>query len=91
MKFFLLLFVFFVVSVTVRAQDSSNEVNLGSTITGNQEQPKVLYIVPWKQARDDTILDQSLESRLSDVFDHLERDEHLRELDYFQTLSEQSE
>jgi hypothetical protein len=68
------------------AQDDS-EVSLGATITGNQEQPKVLYIVPWKQTKDNTILNQSLESRLSDVFDHVDRDEHLRELEYFDELS----
>jgi len=72
------------------AQDDT-EVSLGATITGNQEQPKVLYIVPWKQTKDNTILNQSLESRLSDVFDHVERDEHVRELEYFNELSADTE
>lgn len=67
------------------AQDKK-VVTLGDTITGNQEQPKVLYIVPWKQTKDNTILSQSLESRLSDVFAHVERSEHTRELQYFETL-----
>lgn len=66
-------------------------VNLGTTITGNQEQPKVLYIVPWKQPKDDSILSQGLESRLSDVFDHVERSEHMRTLDYFDSLVRQPE
>ncbi len=71
------------------AQDQE-VVTLGDTITGNQEQPKVLYIVPWKQAKDDTLLNQGLESRLSDVFDHVERSEHTRELEFFETLVESS-
>ncbi len=75
----------FILSLHVRAQDSE-VVNLGTTITGNQEQPKVLYIVPWKQTEDNRILDQGLESRLSDVFNHVERSEHQREIDYLQTL-----
>lgn len=62
-------------------------VTLGDTITGNQEQPKVLYIVPWKQTKDNTILSQGLESRLSDVFNHVERSEHTRELEFFNTLA----
>jgi glycerol kinase len=33
---------------TSNSQDQQDEVKLGTTIIGNQEQPKVLYIVPWK-------------------------------------------
>lgn len=72
------------------AQDKE-VVNLGATITGNQEQPKVLYIVPWKQTKDDTILSQGLESRLVDVFDHVERTEHKREIEFFETLVDAEE
>lgn len=75
------------IGVAVSAQDQE-VVTLGDTITGNQEQPKVLYIVPWKQTKDDTILSQGLESRLSDVFDHVERSEHTRELEFFDSLVE---
>ncbi|MFT7561157.1 MAG: hypothetical protein ACI93R_003082 [Flavobacteriales bacterium] len=67
------------------AQDSEI-VTLGSTITGNQEQPTVLYIVPWKQTEDNSILAQPLESKFSDVFDHVEREEHQREVEFLETL-----
>ncbi len=64
-------------------------VELSDTITGNQEQPKVLYIVPWKAADDNTILYQQLKTRLQrDVFKHIERSEHLREIKYINQLSE---
>ena len=89
MSFVCLLSTFVLGSVSVYAQDKE-VVTLGDTITGNQEQPKVLYIVPWKQTQDTTILEQGLESRLSDVFDHVERSEHNRELEYFETLSDPS-
>lgn len=63
-------------------------VVLSDTVTGNQEQPKVLYIVPWQAAEDDSILKQPLSTRLhSEVFAHVERAEHKRELKYLQTLS----
>ena len=69
------------------AQDDGVVV-LSDTVTGNQEQPKVLYIVPWQAAEDDTILKQPLATQLhSEVFEHVERQEHIRELKYLQTLS----
>jgi len=77
--------IFCALSLNAIAQEE-DVVNLGATITGNQEQPTVLYIVPWKQTSDDTILNQGLESRLSDVFDHVERSEHMREVEYFDSL-----
>lgn len=68
-------------------------VVLSDTVTGNQEQPKVLYIVPWQAADDDTILNQPLVTQLHrDVFDHVERPEHVRELQYLdQLLAEDQE
>lgn len=53
---------------------------LQSTITGNQEQPQVSFIVPW-QAPEGPELNLELSgSAAIGVFDHLERDEFLREL-----------
>lgn len=70
------------------AQDDGVVV-LSDTVTGNQEQPKVLYIVPWQAAEDDTILKQPLTTQLhSEVFEHVERAEHIREIKYLQTLSQ---
>lgn len=83
-RFLLICSVFFI--PLCYAQDKE-VVNLGATITGNQEQPKVLYIVPWKQTKDNSILEEGLESRLSDVFDHVERTEHRRELHYINALA----
>ena len=80
--------VFCVLSLKVAAQEEE-VVKLGATITGNQEQPTVLYIVPWKQTSDNTILNQGLESRLSDVFDHVERSEHMREVEYLDSLTQE--
>lgn len=76
------------ITLSVNAQDEE-VVNIDATITGNQEQPKVLYIVPWKQTKDTSILSRGLESRLSDVFDHVDRSEHMREVEFFETMAEQ--
>lgn len=58
-------------------------VSLSTTVTGNQEQPKVLYIVPWQAAEDNTLLYQALNRNSSDsIFGHVERSEHQREIEF---------
>lgn len=61
---------------------------LSDTVTGNQEQPKVLYILPWQKAEDDTLLYQPVQTMLSqDVFNHIEKPEHLREINYLKKIA----
>lgn len=81
------------VSGQALAQDDA-VINIDETVTGNQEQPKVLYIVPWKTAADSFDFEQSLSQKTtSSVFKHLERDELKRQLDYRQarTVTESKE
>lgn len=69
------------------AQDDGVIV-LQDTVTGNQEQPKVLYIVPWQAADDNTMLKQAMVTKLqNDVFAHIERPEHQRQLQFIETLT----
>lgn len=65
---------------------ASGVVTLSTTVTGNQEQPKVLYIVPWQAAQDERILYEPLNSQTNRVFSHIERSEHLRELEFISEL-----
>ncbi|ARN72785.1 hypothetical protein [Oceanicoccus sagamiensis] len=67
-------------SSTLFAQEA--QVVLRSTVTGNQEQPKVLYIVPWQQADTPELIYQPLQSLVDGVFEEVDRDELLRELRY---------
>src|SRR5690606_14033279 len=71
-------------SIPVLAQDAREEANvvLHSTITGNQEQPKVVYIVPWQGPGDADKLNQPMQPVLSDVFAPIDRAEFQRELKY---------
>ena len=66
------------------AQKNSQEakVTLHSTITGNQEQPKVLYIVPWQPPGNSDKLMQPIKPVLDDVFAPVDRAEFQRELKY---------
>lgn len=58
-------------------------IQLSDRVTGNQEQPQVLYIVPWQSPADDSILNQQVQTQLNqDVFNHIERSEHVREINY---------
>ena len=64
----------------------SQEVTLSTTVTGNQEQPKVLYIIPWQNAERSGALEGSMNSALSDVFLLVDRNELKREIHAIETL-----
>jgi len=61
-------------------------IKLESRVTGNQEQPTVLYIVPWKSPESVEGLKQALSSKVARVFQHVERAELEREIKYRQSL-----
>lgn len=56
-------------------------INLQTTITGNQEQPRVLYILPWQSPQTADVDFEPLESQQKAVFNHVEREELRRELE----------
>jgi hypothetical protein len=72
------------------ARGGESNVVLQSTITGNQEQPKVLYIVPWQGPGGTDQLNTGLQPVVSDVFAPLDRREFQRELKYRQLTAEQA-
>lgn len=71
-------------AIAAHADEAAREANivLHSTITGNQEQPKVLYIVPWQPPGGVDRLQQPVQSLLNDVFASVDRGEFRRELRY---------
>ena len=71
----------------VTRQTTGNRVmdtlELGRTeITGNQELPKVLYIVPWQKADPGDLMGKPVNSLLDEVLAPLDREEFLRQVDY---------
>lgn len=58
----------------------AQEERLESIITGNQEQPQVLYIVPWQTPNSPTLKYDVVRDQSAAVFEHLERSELNREL-----------
>jgi hypothetical protein len=64
-----------------------DRLELGRTeITGNQELPKVLYIVPWQNPDPGDLLDRPINSLLDEVLAPVDRDEFLRQVDYYGDL-----
>lgn len=75
--------------VTRRATNTGvlDELDLESTrVTGNQELPKVLYIVPWKQADLGDLVGLPVNSLLDEVLEPVDRDEFKRRNRYYDSL-----
>jgi hypothetical protein len=67
-----------------RVMDS---MELGRTeITGNQELPKVLYIVPWQKSDPGDLMGRPVNSLLDEVLTPIDREEFIRQVDYFGDL-----
>ena len=67
-----------------RVMDS---MQLGRTeITGNQELPKVMYIVPWKKANPGDLMGKPINTLLDEVLAPIDREEFLRQVDYYDGL-----
>ncbi|MEM8816012.1 MAG: hypothetical protein AAGE85_09300 [Pseudomonadota bacterium] len=64
-----------------------DEMDLGRTeITGNQELPKVLYIVPWQKSDPGDLMGRPVNTLLDEVLAPLNRDEFVRQVDYYGDL-----
>ena len=67
-----------------RVMDS---MELGRTeITGNQELPKVMYIVPWKKANPGDLMGKPINTLLDEVLAPIDREEFIRQVDYYDDL-----
>ena len=68
-----------------RAHD---RLQLDSTaVTGNRELPKVMSIVPWKEAEPPGGPDRPMNSLVDEILAPLDRDEFQREVTYFRDLT----
>jgi len=70
-----------------RVMDS---IELGRTeITGNQELPKVMYIVPWQKANPGDLMGRPINTLLDEVLAPIapiDREEFIRQVDYYDGL-----
>lgn len=77
----------------VRAQPVAiDRLDLGTTsITGNQELPKVLYIVPWKRSDLGDLIGRPVNSLLDEVLAPVDPEVFERHLSYYETLHGESQ
>jgi hypothetical protein len=69
------------------ARGASDEIVLERTeVTGNRELPKVLYIVPWQQSDPGALAGRPVNTLLDEVLALLDREEFLRQVDYYSDL-----
>jgi hypothetical protein len=70
-----------------RGNQVMDELELDRTeVTGNQELPKVLYIVPWKKADPGDLMGRPVNSLLDEVLAPLDREEFVRQVGYYDEL-----
>ena len=64
-----------------------DEIDLGRTeITGNQELPKVLYIVPWQKSDPGNLTGKPVNTLLDEVLAPIDRSEFIRQVGYYDEL-----
>jgi hypothetical protein len=78
-------------AVSVWAQDAPGQVDRldldSSSVTGNQELPKILYIVPWKEAGIGELQGKPANSLLDELLAPLDREVFKRQVRYFDQLN----
>jgi hypothetical protein len=69
-----------------------DSIELGRTeITGNQELPKVLYIVPWQKSDPGDLMGRPVNTLLDEVLAPIDREEFIRQVDYYGDLYSEEE
>ncbi|WP_339669398.1 hypothetical protein [Dasania marina] len=88
MKYYTLICLLLLLPLTLQAQQPV--VTLQSTVKGNQEQPKVLYIMPWQKADRVQLNYQPMQGITTEVFSNIDREEFLREMRFRQQLADKA-
>ena len=55
-------------------------------VTGNQELPKVLYIVPWQKSDPGDLMGRPVNTLLDEVLAPVDREEFIRQVEYYGDL-----
>jgi hypothetical protein len=69
------------------AKTAADRLELGTaTVTGDREQPKVMYIVPWKKSDIGDLSGKPMNSLLDEALAPVDRDEFKRQVVYYQAV-----
>jgi hypothetical protein len=72
---------------TASSSGVMDEIDLDrSEITGNQELPKVLYIVPWQKSEAGELVGKPVNTLIEEVLAPIDRTEFIRQVDYYGDL-----
>lgn len=70
-----------------RGRNAADRVDLDTTtVTGNRELPKVMYVVPWKHSDIGDLIGRPANSLLDEVLAPVDRNVFRREVQYYQAL-----
>jgi hypothetical protein len=70
-----------------KAASKVDRLNLGTaTVTGDREQPKVMYIVPWKRSDIGDLTGKPMNSLVDEVLAPVDRDVFKREVVYYHAV-----
>lgn len=79
------LLLYAIAMTNVHAQD---RVELpGTSIIGNRELPKVLYIVPWKRPNADNLMGNPVGRLVNEALSAVDRDVFLRQIEYHDIIA----
>ena len=80
----------FLMLMLVMPLNAEERLNMeGTRIRGNQELPKVLYIVPWKQAEIPDLSQPPLESLIDEALTPVDREVFQRQVRYYDAIGTQ--
>ncbi len=83
---------FIILSLYTAASHAEDRLNLdGTAIIGNQELPKVLYIVPWKKSEVPDMNQPPLESLIDEALQPIDREVFRRQVNYYHALHDKPE
>jgi hypothetical protein len=70
-----------------KGPDATDKLELGTaTVTGDREQPKVMYIVPWKKSDIGDLAGKPMNSLVDEILAPVDRDVFKREVLYYKAV-----
>jgi hypothetical protein len=74
-------------SGTPKSANAADKLQLGTaTVTGDREQPKVMYVVPWKRPDIGDAEGKPMNSLVDEILSPVDRDVFRREVRYYQAV-----
>jgi hypothetical protein len=74
-----------------KPNNAADKLQLGTaTVTGDREQPKVMYVVPWKRSDIGDLGGKPMNSLVDEILAPVDRDVFKREVRYYQTVKSEA-